>query len=282
MAIAESLYAEEEDELNDFPLREGLSWRVKKEAAQLRTLSRGVMLVTGDPGGGKDLFGVSVCARQKYLFGRHILLDFLPKRAFDETGGKYTLFNMPVMLKEINKMAKLAGVEGIEGSKDSEEVGQFVDQATKRWATEGEGEPLLKGSILYLQELKRYCYNRDPHRRVNKFIGAINSVWRHLDLLVIGSHVLEHEIDKYTFLSYAKLRAHCAWCISRPHTTEVRIRRGAFASGDNVFVVEGRPLTVYVNGNEPRDWLGGRRFFDLYQTKSYVNLKPVLSKEVAV
>lgn len=274
----ELLYAEDEDDMGDFPLREGLTWRVKKEAAQLRTISRGVMLVTGDPGGGKDLFGVSVCARQKYLFGRHALLDFLPKRAF----GEYTLFNMPVMLREINKMAKLAGVEGIEGSKDSEEVDQFVEEATKHWALEGEGEVLLKNSILYLQELKRYCYNREPHRRVNKFIGAINSVWRHLDLLVIGSHVLEHEIDRYTYLSYAKIRAHCTWCVSRPYTTEVRIRRGAFASGDNVFVVEGRPLTIYVDGNMPRDWLNGKKFFDLYKSKSYVNLRPVLSKEIAV
>lgn len=272
----ELLYVDDEDDLEDFPLRDGLSWRARKEAAQLRTISRGVMLVTGDPGGGKDLFGVSICARQQYLFGRHLLLDFLPKQAL----GKYTLFNMPFMLGQINKMAKLAGVEGIEGSKDSEEVGQFVEQATTHWALEGEGEVLLKNAILYLQELKRYCYNREPHRRVNKFIGAINSVWRHLDLLVIGSHVLEHEIDKYTYLSYAKLRAHCTWCISRPYTTEVRIRRGAFASGDNVFVVEGKPLTIYVDGNEPREWLGGKRFFDLYQSKSYVNLKPVLSKEM--
>lgn len=281
MSIAEApelLYAEDEDELDDFPLREGLNWRQRKEANQLRTLSRGVMLVTGDPGGGKDLFGVSLCARHKYLFNRRILLDFPPKRAF----GKYTPFGMHAVLREIDKMAKLAGVEGIEGSKDSEEVGQFVEQATTRWALEGEGEVLLKNAIWYLQELKRCCYNREPGRRVNKFVGAINAIWRHLDLLVIGSHVLEHEIDKYTYLSYAKLRAHCTWCISRPYTTEVRIRRGAFATGENVFVVEGKPLTIYVDGNEPREWLGGKRFFDLWKSKNYVNLKPTLSKEVAV
>ena len=65
--IAEPRYADDLDEMQDFPLREGLGWRGRREAKELRTISRGVMLVTGEPGSGKDLLGVSFCARQKYL-----------------------------------------------------------------------------------------------------------------------------------------------------------------------------------------------------------------------
>ena len=277
MSVAiEPRYADDADEMQDFPLRDGLGWRARKEAKHLRTISRGVMFVGGEPGGGKDLFATSFCARQKYFFNRRILLDFLPKRAF----GEYTLFNAQVMAGEINRMAKLSGVEGIEGSNDSKEVDEFVEDATRHWALEGAGEVLLKNSVLYLSELKRYCYNRNPHNRFNKFIGSINSVWRHLDLLVIGTHVLTHEIDQYTYLSYAKLRAHCDWSITRPHTTDVTIARGAFIGSDCVYRVEGRPLVLHVDGSVPRSWLGGARFYDLYKTKSMVNLKPVVRKEM--
>ena len=269
--VAEPRYADELDEMEDFPLRDGLGWRARKEAKHLRTISRGVMLISGEPGGGKDLFGVSFAARQKYLFGRRILLDFLPRRAF----GAYTLFDTTVMVDQINRMAKQAGVEGIDGSKDSVEYDEFIQEATTKWALEGEGEVLLKNALVYWSELKRYCYNRNPHNKVNKFIGSINSIWRHLDLLVMGTHVLPHEIDKYTYLSYAKIRATCNWSISRPHTTDVTIARGAFITSDAVYRVEGQPLTLHVDGNEPRSWLGGKRFFDLYKTKNYVNLKPV-------
>ncbi len=269
-------YADGGDEMGDFPLREGLSWRARKEARELRTISRGVMLISGEPGAGKDLFGVSFCARQKYLFGRKILLDFLPRRAF----GSYELFDAEIMMREINKMSKLAKVQGIETSVDQKEYDEFIGDATVKWALEGEGESILKGAVLYLSELKRYCPNREPMNRFNKFIGSINSIWRHLDLLVIGTHVFPREIDRFTYLAYAKLRATCSWSITKPSTADVTIARGAFIGPDCVYNVEGRPLTLHVEGKEPRGWLGGKCYFDLYKSKNYVNLKPVLRKEM--
>jgi len=223
-------FADDDDEMEDFPLREGLTYRARKFADLLRTISRGTMLVTGEIGGGKDLFLVSTAYLFKYLMGRRILLDFLPKRAF----GEYTLFNAQVMMQEINKMAKAAGVEGIVDTKDQSEYDQFIEEETEKWALEGEGMILLKGAVVVLQELKRYCYKRNPHNRYNKFIGSLNSVVRHLDALIAGSHVKENEIDAFTYLQYAKIRAHCTWCLSIPDTTEVRIRRLALVDKADV------------------------------------------------
>lgn len=275
-------YAKDAGDLEDFPIRPGLHWRERKEVRELLTISRGVKLIYGDPGAGKDLYGTSFCAMQKYYFNRRCLLDFLPCKAFDEIdgGGDYVLFNTERMLWEMDKMAKASGVENIHKSIDKKESEEFYKGAVVHWATEGEGEILLKGAIVYLKELKRYCHNRNPHSRVNKFVGSLNSVWRHLDMLVMGTHVLPHEIDRYSFLSYAKIRAKCTWSISQPHTTIVTIMRGAFAQADNVFIAEGKPMTIRVNGNQPRAFLNGKRFFDLYLTKDMVNLKPVLSKDM--
>ena len=280
MVVAEQLeqldYEEDIEALSDFPVRPDLGYRDRKEAEFLRTIARGVMLVTGQPGSGKDLFGASLAWLNKYYFGRRILLDFIPKRAF----GKYTLFNAKVMMQEIEKMAKLAGTDYITTDKGKQkEQSEFVEDISKKWV-EGQGEVLLKGSVLYLSELKRYCYNRNPHNPFNKLIGSICTVWRHLDLLVIGTHVQKHEIDQYSFLEYVTHWAKCSWSLTRPHTADVVVTRGAFIGANAVYDVTAKPVVLHVDGNKPRNILGGKRFYDVYHTKNMVNLKPVVKKEL--
>lgn len=269
------IFADEQDGFDDFPIRPGLTWRERKESEVLYSIARGVMLITGQPGSGKDLFGIGLSAMNKYYFNRRILLDFAPRRSF----GEYTLFNAQFMMNEINKMAKMSGVEKIAQSKDEAELGEFAEDASKKWV-ENEGEVMLKGSILYLSELKRYCYNRNPHNPFNKFIGSICTVWRHLDILILGTHVLRHEIDRYTYLSYVSHWAKCSWSLTRPHTTDVKISRGAFIGANDVYNVEGKSLVLHVDGAKPRPFLGGHSFFDLYHTKNMVNLKPVIRKDM--
>lgn len=276
MVVANELkYVDELEDLDDFPLRNGLSYKARREAEFLYTIARGVMLITGQPGSGKDLFGIGLSAMNKYYFNRKILLDFIPKRAF----GEYTLFNARVMMDEINKMARQAGVEGFEEGKDNKEKEDIAEDLGKKWV-ENEGETILKGSVLYLSELKRYCYNRNPHNPFNKFIGSICTVWRHLDLLILGTHVQKHEIDQYSYLAYVSHWAKCSWSISQPDTSDVKINRGAFIGASNVYNVEGKPIIMHVDGAKPRAFLNGKRFYDLYHTKSMVNLKPVLRREM--
>lgn len=272
--VTKELEFADDVELEDFPTREGLGYRERKEAEFLRTMARGVMLITGPPGSGKDLFGSSVAWLNKYYFGRRILLDFIPKRPF----GKYTLFNAKVMMQEINKMAKAAGTDVIADAKNGLDD-KAVDDIAKRWVEE-QGETLLKGAVLYLSELKRYCYNRNPHNPFNKFIGSICTQWRHLDLLVIGTHVQAHEIDRFSFLEYVTHRAKCCWSLSRPNTTDVRVSRGAYIGVNNVYDVTAKDVVVHVDGKKPRSILNGKGFFDLYPTKNMVNLKPVVRRDL--
>lgn len=277
MVVAEQLeYEDDIEATSDFPLRPDLSRREQKEAEFLRTMARGVMLVTGQPGSGKDLFGASLAWLNKYYFGRRILLDFIPKKAF----GEYTLFNAKVMMQEIEKMARLAGTDGVATDKKKQkEQEEFAEDISKKWVEE-QGETLLKGSVLYLSELKRYCYNRNPHNPFNKFIGSICTVWRHLDLLVIGTHVQKHEIDRYSFLEYVTHWGKCSWSLSRPNTTDVTFTRGAFIGAGGVYDVTAKPVVLHVDGSKPRGILNGKRFYDLYSTKNMVNLKPVVRREL--
>lgn len=252
-----------EDTRGIFTPREGLGWYARKQAEMLETISRGFMLITGEQGGGKDLFGVSTCALMKYIFGRKIILDFMPNRAF----GEYTHFGIHEILREVRAIAKAWKVLGIEKAGDKKELAEFMEEATIKWLLEAGGYDLFKGKAWYISELKKVAHNRKSMTRPNIFVGTLGTVWRHLDLSLMGSHVYENELDGKAFLQYAKLRTTCTQTLTKD-VFRATIRRGIYAGPD--FVVSNvilRPLTFYINGNEPRDFLNGNRYYDLYSTK---------------
>lgn len=255
---------------------ENPTWAQKKEIELYKTLYRGIMLATGKPRSGKDLFGITFSYLNKLYFGRPVLLDFKPKRLF----GDYIPFDPTVMIQEINKMARQAKFvsDNTEAPMSKAESNYFVSH-TQEWLDTNES--LFKGAILYLSELKRYCYNRNPMSRMNKFVGSLCDIHGHLDLLVLGTHIDHREIDYKTYLKNVTIWANCKWSLTRPDTTRVTIRRGSYISEFGSFDVALKPFIYRVNGAMPRSFLGEQRCYDLYNTKNPVNLKPVLPKEMA-
>lgn len=248
----------------------------RKEIEFLKTLYRGIMLVTGKPRSGKDLFGTSFTYLNKLYFGRPVMLDFKPKRLF----GEYIPFDPKVLIQEINIMAKASAIHV---SGDLEEAmslkeEDYFNNSSKEWLENNETR--FKNAILYLSELKRYCYNRNPHNRINKFIGSLCTIHGHLDLLILGTHVQAHEIDQYTYLNYVTFWAKCNWSLTRPNTTNVLISRGTYLTEQGSFDVSLKPVLYHVDGGMPRSFLAGKGFFDIYNSKNSVNLMPVLSKDM--
>jgi hypothetical protein len=265
------------DDLYRIPvILENPTWAQKKEIELYKTLYRGIMLVTGKPRSGKDLLGVLFCLLMKYYFGRPILLDFKPKRLF----GDYIPFYPQTMIQEINKMARQAKFvsDNVETPMTEAEEDYFINH-TQEWLAKN--ETLFKNAVLYLSELKRYCYNRNPMSRMNKFIGSLCDIHGHLDLLILGTHIDHREIDFKTYLKNVTIWANCKWSLTRPNNTKVTIRRGTYISEMGSFDVALKPFIYWVDGAMPRSFLGGQRVYDAYNTKNPVNLKPVLTKEMA-
>jgi len=265
------------DDLYHIPVVfENPTWAQKKEIELYKTLYRGVMLVTGKPRSGKDLFGVTFTYLNKLFFGRPVLLDFKPKRLFDN----YIPFYPQTMIQEINKMARQAKFvsDNTETPMSKDEASYFEDH-TQEWLDRN--ETLFKGAILYLSELKRYCYNRNPMSRMNKFIGSLCDIHGHLDLLVLGTHIDHREIDFKTYLKNVTIWANCKWSLTKRNNTVVTIRRGSYISEMGSFDVALKPFRYWVNGAMPRSFLDGQNCFSLYNTKNPVNLRPVLPKEIA-
>ena len=252
-----------EGEMEDFPIIGDLKYAARKQIELLKTIARGFMLIMGEPGGGKDLFAVSTASLFKHFMGRPIILDFLPNKLF----GDYRLLDAPSILNMIRAIAKLYKVEGIEGSQDQTELTQFMEEATVKWLLEGEGYDIFHRAVYYISELKKVAYNRNPNARTNKFIGTLGSVWRHLDMLLMGTHVHANELDVKAFLQYSKLRTSCTQTL-RQDIFIAKVYRGMYAGSD--FVISNialKPLVFTINGREPREYLDGHCFYELYRTK---------------
>lgn len=267
----------------DFAVRENLNWREERELKFLQTINRGAMLVSGPAGSGKDMFATYLSMLNKYYFKdlvfpdepRKVLLDFIPKTAF----GKHILFDADFMMDEIRKMAKAAKMGGVSESNDKKEATEFLEESTEKWATEGEGQVLLQGAVLYCQELKRYFHNRNPHNPFNKFLGKIIDQVRHLDMLFIGTHIDPEELDEKAFLRKVTHRATCQWSWTQYMTTHVTITRGRFIQGNNQWNLQSRAKIIDVCGGEPKKLFDGNRVIDLYPSKNFHNLQPVIAKK---
>lgn len=262
---AEPEYADDDNDGHGegFSIRAGLSWSARQLVEKLNTIARGVMLISGEPGGGKDLFTISTSSIFKYAFNRPIIMDFKPNRLF----GQYTLFGVNEIIDTIRAIAKAKRVAGIEDSADKMELAQFMEEETVKWLLEGEGYDLFKGAVYYISELKKVAHNRNPMSRTNKFTGTLCTVWRHLDLLFMGTHVKENEIDVKAFLEYAKLRTYCRQTLKPDEFIAVVSRRMYAGSDFVVSNVRFKSLVIPINGREPREYLGGKCFYDLYHTK---------------
>ncbi len=147
----------------------------------------GLCIAKGEPGVGKDAFFNYLQFKLKKIFPwKRIVRDEKPRRAFGPYDG---LFDDTVLANDIDKMKKVGN------KKDLSDIEVVAD----KWVEEY-GEILLKNSVLYLTEFWNYCYCRDPHKAINKTMGAIHRMYRHLDCLILGTVQQTSDLDKYTCL----------------------------------------------------------------------------------
>lgn len=226
-------------------------------AAKVRRLSRGVMLVTGAPGSGKDLFANYIAWKIKtYFKGRKVLRDDKPFPLF----GLYLPINENILSTHLSTMEA-----GNKTKEKKEKEDDSIKQLTDAWLQTKDAEWYLQGSVLLITELKKYAYNRHmtPYGRA---IGQIATRWRHFDLLIIGITPYENEIDIKGFLQYVTISAQCQW--NTDDTTTCKILQRRYAGSKGVLSVTKKYKPIKIDGKLPVDELGGKRWYDLYNTKS--------------
>jgi len=128
------------------------------------------------------------------------------------------------------------------------------------------GEEKLTGGVLFSTEFWRYMHNREPFNPMGIILGAILKRWRHLDLLVIGNAPKRHELDRYSCLPYVTSEVKSSWL--GHNKAGYRIFPTTYVGERGVLRLSGKPIPIKIDGGKPRDFLDGKRYFDLFVSKS--------------
>ena len=240
----------------------GLTDIERKQATSLYRLFNGlwgVCIIKGDPGTGKDLFGNYLTYKLKKFFPhKRIVRDEKPRRLFGRYDGFFDEYTIVGDLKRMTAIAKGANgkEEEDDGTEDNPEVtGKRLERAADDWV-KGAGKVLLKNSVTYLTEFWRYCYNREPHSPMNKTMGAIHKVKRHLDALVIGTTQLTEDLDRKTCKPWIDWRVTCTRSAVNKTGFTYFVEKVKYDKRLDILVPIGQPFPIRVDAGKPRGDMG--------------------------
>lgn len=263
---------EGDGEMYGYPLNPGLTDEEIADAQLMIPYVRGVMTVTGAPGAGKDLFGhVFAWKIRRYFKDRQVMLDEKPKMLF----GYYEPFDTIVMAEEFKKMNQIAQFRPTEAdNKDNSNYKLELKDAIEEFYKSDEAIKFV-GKVIYLGEAWRYLKKKKIGKgsmTVYESIMGMVRVWRHLDILLLLTAPKQDELDPEV-MPYLTHEARCSWCLTIPDTTEVHIHKlKTLGTGGVVSVGSDKVWRLAIDGNKPRPELGGKRYYDLYASKSLVAL----------
>lgn len=248
------------DDLYGFELQDGLTEEQIEDAKSLIPFIRGVMIVTGMPGSGKDLWLNALSYKiKRYFKNRKVFKDEKPKRLF----GYYEPFNTMTVAEELSRIGEELMPDKI--SRRAAKTYQHIASLAEQWLTMG-GEEKLTGGILCMTEFWKYMHNRNPFNPMGILLGAVIKRWRHLDLLLIGNAPKKRELDRYSCLPYITHEVRCSWLGN--NRGKYRIFRTRYVGTEGVLEVTGKPKVMVIDGNAQRELLGGQRYYDLFVSKS--------------
>jgi hypothetical protein len=256
------------DDETGIKFAEGLSSADTRQATLLYRLFNelmGVCIVKGDPGAGKDTFGNWLQYDLKRFFPqKKMWRDEKPRKLF----GKYEgLFNEEVLADDLGRMKALAS------GKNITQMRGVLEQAADKWVSE-KGEVMLKNSIVYLTELWRYCYYRDPMDPMNITMGGLFKVKRHIDALFIGTIQLPKELDKTTCLPWVDWQVTCVKSRTGMGRFTFFVHKVKYDKRTEVLELLGSPYPLLVDAAAPKKYIGGGK---IHLTKP--NYQPVSEEE---
>jgi len=252
----------------------GLTTDERKQATALYRLFNelwGVCGVFGDPGTGKDLFGNYLTYKIKTYFPwKKIIRDEKPRRLY----GRYdALFNEEILQSDFKAMRQIAtGGKDIKDG-DWSKVNRKLDGLVDKWV-EKEGQVLLKNSVLYLTEWWRYCNIAETNSLMNKTMGGIHKMKRHLDCLVLGTAQIVEDLAKKTCKRWMDWKVTCTRSKSNPTGFVYFVQKVKYDPRIDDFIHIGQPFPISFDAGEPRSDLGDGKII-LHHT----NYHPVTEEE---
>ena len=266
-----------EAEFLDTYIQPGLTDAQIEDAMFWSNYARGLILVTGPPGSGKGLFANMVAWKMHRYFNKTVILDYKPRPLM----GDYVPFSKDMLVNQLDRMKELASVQSneVEELKEGEDFVKPVDYSVLGNLNKGEwwskqGRIFLKNAVMNLDEFVRYMPKRNTGSAIGNTIGDLFTIWRHLDILIIGMATKRNDIDQQRCFPELTAEVRCSWAKTMKHLAICTIYPLKFVAATGVVTVTGRPIPLHVNGAKERDELGGNRWYDLYNSKNVIGLEP--------
>lgn len=244
-------------------LNDGLTKEEKEEAELLNQLKRGVMVVTGEPGSGKDTLMHFLLWKLKTLFkGFKVMLDRKPRMLF----GAYIPFNENILIDEFKRLNDRYRTGQSDIKHDFARYSrkkEIINDMVSHWFSAN--EELFFNTGIGLAEFWRYFYNRDPHNPMNKAISPLFKRFRHYDLLVLGTAPHMEELDVKSCLQYVTHEVRCSQSLTEGiHVATIHRRRHYASRG--IIEITDKPITLIIDALEPSTRLGGKCIYDLFNS----------------
>lgn len=256
----------EEDHDNiddDSDLNDGLTEDEIKEAKLFRQLKEGIMILTGQPGAGKDTVMHFILWKLKTLFKDfRVFLDRKPRILF----GRYIPFNEEILTQELDRLDDKyrMGTSSIkhdfaEYSKNKNKINSIFE----KWL--GDNEDTFYHCGLGLGEFWRYFNNREPHNPINKAMQPFMKRYRHYRMLIIGTTPFVNELDEKRCLQYVTHEIRCAQASTKGvHIASIYARR--YFNGTSLVEVAVEPIHLIIDALTPRERLNGGYVYQLFNS----------------
>lgn len=291
-------FAPEYDADLSFKIVEELSPEDREDAEFWAQYRRGLMLLTGPPGQGKDMLAHMLGYKFKRYFGMRVISDTRPRKLF----GAYIPFSGDFLVEQLDRAMEIATghvklhelpakmpkteeeVEYIEYlENENARLRKFVPYVTDdgQWIS-SRGEVFIRKAIWLLNEFgSRYMYKREPHQPIKRTLLKCFTIWRHLQSLIVGIGTERSDFDPSCFPKVT-----CEVKMQRLLTLGVdgkpsnRLLFGAmlyplrYVAATGELMMTGKAVPLLIDGDEPRQCLCGYAWKDLFNTDNAVAFEP--------
>lgn len=292
--IPKEMLYDETQPIVDLKLRDGLSEEEIEDAlgyehqvgkrverwSGWKNYARGIMLLTGDEGGGKTMAMHMIGFKLNYYFNLMAVTDTRPRELFD-LYSRHIPFSEEFLVEQADRIWEVANMR-LKPDKQRDpnmpviqphirENGQWVGST---------GDVLLQNAVVMLDEFgKKYMNRSEPNNPIHRDLKAkILPDWRHLNSLIIGATPMIEMIDpvcdnKITCVAY------CSRAIGydekgniKPDSLVFKIhlksRRSITPLGEYNYAP--KDDIIYIDANRPIPMLNGATWKDIYNHRQAV------------